>query len=96
MLYQIKSRATSEVLFEAHYEEEVDDFILDCEEEVYVDEIIPCRGCKTEEGFQRHDWYGIPTGHYCDECYENNYPYRKTRYATIEHDGYGERLSEDY
>lgn len=28
----------------------------------------------------RQDAYGIPTRHYCDDCYENNYPYRKDRY----------------
>ena len=24
--------------------------------------------------------YGIYTGLYCDDCYKNNYPYRKDRY----------------
>jgi len=56
-----------------------------------------CRGnkCESEEVYERHDWYGITTGFYCDKCYENNYPYRKDRYPTIEHDGYGERLDDD-
>ena len=28
----------------------------------------------------RNDAYGIYTGLYCDDCYKNNYPYRKDRY----------------
>ena len=42
----------------------------------------------------RNDAYGIYTGLFCDDCYKNNYPYRKDRY----HDeAYcGERLEEDY
>jgi len=57
-----------------------------------------CRGCKEETDnkyeFERCDAYGIYTGLYCDNCYENNYPYKKHRY----HDeAYcGERLEEDY
>ena len=60
---------------------------------------IGCKGrgcdkvdCETIE--VRHDWYGIYTGYYCDDCHENNYPYREDRYATEEYDGYGERLGE--
>mgnify|MGYP003135794577 CR=1 FL=1 len=57
-----------------------------------------CKGCgefKENDTEERTDWYGIYTGHYCEDCYENNYPYKKERYATIEYDGYGERL-DDY
>jgi hypothetical protein len=37
-----------------------------------------------------YDAYGIPTGYYCDKCYQDgNYPYRKDRYEYWE---YGERL----
>ena len=56
-----------------------------------------CRGCREfkPDTDKRTDWYGIYTGHYCEDCYENNYPYKKERYATIEYDGYGEQL-EDY
>ena len=56
-----------------------------------------CRGCREFklDTDKRTDWYGIYTGHYCEDCYENNYPYKKERYATIEYDGYGEQL-EDY
>lgn len=59
---------------------------------------VPCRGCDTtdEEAFVelRQDAYGIPTGYYCDHCYENSYPYRKDRY----HDylDAGEYLEDDY
>ena len=45
---------------------------------------VPCRGCETtkEEAYVelRQDAYGYATGHYCDDCYENTYPYRKDRY----------------
>jgi hypothetical protein len=59
---------------------------------------IPCRGCETtkEESYVelRQDAYGIPTGYYCDDCYENNYPYRKDRY--FDESYAGERLEDDY
>jgi hypothetical protein len=56
-----------------------------------------CRGCQTVYAEERFDAYGITTGHWCDDCYENNYPYRKDRYPTMEHDGYGDYLEpEDY
>jgi len=42
----------------------------------------------------RHDSYGIPTGYYCEDCYENNYPYRKDRY--YDYLNAGEYLDEDY
>ena len=59
---------------------------------------VPCRGCDTtdEEACVSLclDAYGIPTGFYCSDCYENNYPYRKDRY----HDylDAGEYLEDDY
>lgn len=72
-------------------------------EEMYegIDNSIPCKGhgcSKTTESDQsvemRHDAYGIPTGYYCDACYENNYPYRKDNYFDP---GYaGERMDDDY
>ena len=46
-----------------------------------------------------HDWarcdaYGIYTGLYCDDCYKNNYPYKRNRYFD---EAYcGERLEGDY
>lgn len=62
-----------------------------------INAVVPCRGCGSHESDERHDWYGITTGHWCDDCYESNrYPYKKSRYATEEYDGYGERLGEDY
>jgi hypothetical protein len=42
----------------------------------------------------RHDNYGIPTGYYCDDCYENNYPYRRDAY--YDYLNAGEYLDEDY
>jgi hypothetical protein len=59
---------------------------------------IPCRGCSTtkEEASVelRHDAYGIPTGYYCDDCYENNYPYRKDKYYDESYAG--ECLDDEY
>lgn len=59
---------------------------------------VPCRGCGTtkEEDYVALylDAYGIPTGYYCDDCYENNYPYRKDRYYDESYAG--ERLEDDY
>lgn len=55
-------------------------------------------GFNRNEALKYHEWaredaYGIFTGHYCDDCYENNYPYRKDRYDYF---GAGERLDDDY
>ena len=57
-----------------------------------------CRGeeCTSVETSEFTDWYGITTGHWCDSCYESNYPYRKDRYPSLEMDGYGERIEDDY
>lgn len=48
---------------------------------------------------QYHEWarqdaYGIPTGLYCEECYNSNrYPYKKDKY---DYEAYGETLEDDY
>lgn len=56
-------------------------------------EVIPCRGCESDDSEERRDWYGMSTGYWCDSCYDSSrYPYKKSRYATEEYDGYGERL----
>lgn len=59
---------------------------------------VPCRGCETtkEEDCVSLclDAYGIPTGFYCKDCYENNYPYRKDRYYDESYAG--ESLEDDY
>jgi hypothetical protein len=52
-----------------------------------------CRGCGTVYASERHDAYGIHTGYYCDDCYENHYPYRKDKYFDPSYAG--ERLEED-
>jgi hypothetical protein len=65
--------------------------------DVGIFKMYPCRGCQEYKGDtdRRVDYYGIFTGHYCNDCYENNYPYRKDRYPTYEIDGFGEYLGED-
>ena len=56
-----------------------------------VDDNVVCQGedCKKESTRIRpinyHEWarvdhYGLYTGIYCDDCYDNNYPYRKDDY----------------
>lgn len=62
----------------------------------HVIEVFKCKGkkCQSTETSQRYDYHGITTGHFCDDCYENNYPYRKDAYPTIETHGYGDRLED--
>lgn len=65
----------------------------------YPDELTtgtPCRGkgCESRDTEQRYDHYGIPTGYYCNDCYENNYPYRKDAY--FDPAFAGERMDDDY
>jgi hypothetical protein len=67
---------------------------------------VICQGCekKCDHGFNHgelvyHEWarndaYGIYTGLYCDDCFENNYPYRTDRYFDPAY--CGERMDEDY
>ena len=99
MKYQVIERETSKVEFEAYTSEEAEEVVeFDYSWDTHcVIQFFECKGhgCD-EEGFERYDWYGISTGHYCDKCYETNYPYKKERYATEEYDGYGERLDTDY
>ena len=93
--YVISSPNNQEQITVSPYE--VDDYV---EFQGYTIDykVNSCRGCSElkDSVEERFDFYGITTGHYCQDCYENNYPYRKDRYATIEYDGYGERLSDEY
>ena len=69
---------------------------------MYNDDTICCRGkncsntTETEEAYVelRSDSYGIPTGYYCEDCYETNYPYRKDNY--YDWANAGEYLESDY
>lgn len=56
---------------------------------------IPCRGknCDSRDTVERFDYYGISTGYWCDECYDNNYTYRKDAYYDPSYAG--ERMDED-
>lgn len=68
----------------------------DCEKQSKIE-----GGFSRSESLKYHEWtredaHGIYTGHYCDDCYENNYPYRKDKYPTMEDNGYGEYLESDY
>jgi len=79
-------------------EQFADGGIFDDEEEDFY---IHCRGrncdktTRTDDTIsERSDAYGISTGHYCDDCYDNNYPYRKDRYYDESYAG--ERMDDDY
>lgn len=52
------------------------------------------QGCTSVDAQKRTDAYNIFTGYYCDDCYENNYPYRKDRYYDFL--DAGEYLDDDY
>lgn len=100
MNYTIKNTDTDKILFTGE-PEECDQYILTMKLEIgsyYVVKNHACRGCQKykDDTQERSDWYGISTGYYCEDCYENNYPYRKDRYPTQEFDGYGEQLEEEY
>jgi len=85
--------------------EEADSELADCkkfwpEDEFWIEEgtqyiHTKCKGCETVHAYERHDAYGITTGHWCDTCYDDSskYHYRKDRY---DYEGAGERLEEDY
>lgn len=63
---------------------------------VYNENAPFCKGCKmqNEDVEMRHDAYGYATGNYCEECFENNYPYRRDRYYNYL--DAGEYLTDDY
>ncbi len=64
-----------------------------------------CRGCEEPDKdnqrvspieyhmWARADAYGIYTGLYCDDCYKDNYPYRKDEYYDPAYAG--ERMEPD-
>ena len=64
-----------------------------------------CRGCEEPDKdnqrvspieyhmWARADAYGIYTGLYCDDCYKDNYPYRKDEYYNPAYAG--ERMEPD-
>ena len=65
-----------------------------------LDKVV-CRGsgCEKETDsvrpienhwWSRYDFYGIFTGLFCNDCYENNYPYRRDDY--FDESYAGERL----
>lgn len=75
---------------------------------LFMDEeqiFITCNACQKQEqvdnwgdvrhhSWNRHDHYGLSTGCYCDDCYENNYPYRRDAYFDPSY--CGERMEDDY
>ena len=98
MKYQVINDKTNKVEEEFYTREDA----VDCVDFEFsfathsIIQVVSCRCCD-REGHERHDWYGISTGYWCDECYwSNRYKFKKQRYATQEYDGFGERLSDDY
>lgn len=64
-----------------------------------MDNQVFCRSCEKPETDEfyielRRDFYGLPTGNYCDDCYENKYPYRKDGY--YDYFEAGEYMDDDY
>lgn len=55
---------------------------------------IRCRNCDSTEASERNDYYGISTGHWCENCYQNNYPYRRDAY--YDYLNAGEYLDDEY
>jgi ribosomal protein L40E len=78
----------------------IDEVCTKCHQATNTFKAVECRGrgCGSYSTIERHDYYGITTGHWCEDCYndDNQYTYRKDRYPIIEHDGYGEQLDDDY
>lgn len=100
MKYQVKCMTTDEILFEGFSRFECGEW-MDYEElgmgDAWIDQVIPCRACGSDDSQEQSDAHGISTGYWCHDCYESDrYPYRKDRYPTIETHGYGERLEDDY
>jgi len=85
--------------------EEAESYIEDCklmfpEDEFWIEEgtdyiTKKCRSCGSIHTEERADAYGIFTGDYCNDCYNDSskYPYKKYKY---DYDSYGERLENDY
>ena len=55
-----------------------------------------CRHCNSPEADEEFDFYGMSTGHWCRDCYENNYPYRKDAYFDPEYAGESLYGDDDY
>ena len=58
-----------------------------------VDEPVYNTPKTSEHMWARADAYGIYTGLYCDDCYKDNYPYRKDEYYDPAYAG--ERMETD-
>ena len=84
MEYVVKDMNTDKILFSSRYNEEIKDFVSDLKiGTYYTDTLIRCKGnnCDSTETQERFDFHGIHTGWYCNNCYDNNYPYRKEDYT---------------
>lgn len=81
MKFQALDWDTQAVLFEADTRDEL---VQQAEYQNCTDYnlvvIHECRACGKDNTLERHDHYGITTGHWCEDCYENDYPYRKDEY----------------
>ena len=59
---------------------------------------VKCKGCQTVHAYERHDHYGISTGHWCDKCYDDpsKYTYRKDAYYDPSYAGERMEPEDDY
>lgn len=106
MRYEAHNEKTDELIYAHSWHELVDliryEFPNWLDDDYCTYKRYRCRGKECQDipyekwAEERHDYYGISTGYFCRDCYNSCYPYRKDRYPTEEHDGYGERLDEDY
>lgn len=87
-----------------HTKEEADEALANCEslwpdDEWWIEEgtafiLEKCRECGDPDTLEMYDAYGYSTGHWCEDCYDKRYSYRKDAYFD---EGYaGERLEDDY
>lgn len=89
MKYQARDWNTNEVITEAMDQKQLQEdmrFMFPEHKMWSMTIVYQCRGCGKHEDecqtpiHERRDYYGIFTGHYCEDCYEDNYPYRKDAY----------------
>lgn len=82
--FQAIDNKTDKVITEAHSQFELSEnmeFIFQDHTDWRMITVYGCRGCESDDAYERSDYYGISTGHWCDHCYNSiKYPYKKDAY----------------